>query len=201
MGKNATGRENLMLWGSTKCVSRGRKKLSYGGRGLLRLFINQKTCFRLVAQESIQNQLHVSTLPTERGLQLTWKGYKFKLHSKFEAEWANISIRLRLFNPSSTFLGTTKDILFYIISKFKKTGFLLQFWPDTFVLNSRKRSVFEAVSLLGILPSPMSHLLFRTLQESWTTFRVSEGRQLMSCLLFYVKTPWSHLICKTMQSL
>lgn len=120
MGKNATGRENLMLWGSTKCVSRGRKKLSYGGRGLLRLFINQKTCFRLVAQESIQNQLHVSTLPTERGLWLAWKGYKFKLHSKFEAEWANISIRLRLFNPSSTFLGTTKDILFYIISKFKK---------------------------------------------------------------------------------
>lgn len=47
-----------MLWGSTKRISHGRKKLSYGGEELLRLFINQKTCFRLVAQESIKNHLH-----------------------------------------------------------------------------------------------------------------------------------------------
>lgn len=55
MGKNATG-QNLMLWMSTKCASCGGKKkdLSYGGGGLLKLCINQKACFRLVAQESIK---------------------------------------------------------------------------------------------------------------------------------------------------
>lgn len=122
------------------------KKLSYGGEGLLRLFINQKTCFRLVALESIKNHLHISTLPIERGLWLAWKGYKLKLHSDFDAEWANVNIRLRLFNPSLTFLGTTKDILFYIISKSKKTGL------DTAILGryicfkfKKEESVFEAI--------------------------------------------------------
>lgn len=49
----------------------GKKKdLSYGGGGLLKLCINWKACFRLVAQESIKKQLytHFYSFPLKRAL-------------------------------------------------------------------------------------------------------------------------------------
>lgn len=160
------------------CILWGKKKdLSYGGGGLLKLCINQKACFRLVAQESIKKTaVHpFLLLPFKQCFDFLGRDASSSCSRGLKAELANINIG---------WASSTKGGILSRIKEQENPGKkMLQFWAKNLVFKLAKKKVSLNLFLLEFLlfcPLPMSGLLPKTLQESWTMIRTSQ-RKLSSC--------------------
>lgn len=134
------------------CILWGKKKdLSYGGGGLLKLCINQKACFRLVAQESIKKQLytHFYSFPLKRAL-TSLEGMQVQ---------AALEVWRQNWQTSTLDGPPLPKVAFYLESKNKKTRAkrCCNFGQRTWFLNWQRRKclwTFSYWSSYSFVPYP-----------------------------------------------
>lgn len=118
------------------CILWGKKKdLSYGGGGLLKLCINQKACFRLVAQESIKKTaVHpFLLLPFKQCFDFLGRDASSSCSRGLKAELANIN---------TGWASSTKGGILSRIKEQENPGKkMLQFWAKNLVFKLAKKKV------------------------------------------------------------